>query len=121
MPRYELSEGSSNKFWEIKLSGKSFTTTYGKTEAIDATIPISVVGGNIDGVAAPLSESMSSETTQDDFDITVVGASTIPVALETSPGPKPARRPLPPPPRRPTPRRSSPGPMRWNGSGSRVP
>jgi uncharacterized protein (TIGR02996 family) len=30
MPRYELSEGTSNKFWEIKLSGTSFTTTYGK-------------------------------------------------------------------------------------------
>ncbi|HEX4418575.1 MAG TPA: WGR domain-containing protein [Kofleriaceae bacterium] len=30
MPRYELSEGTSNKFWEIKLSGASFTTTYGK-------------------------------------------------------------------------------------------
>src|SRR5436190_16836950 len=30
MPRYEFSEGTSNKFWEIKLSGKSFTTTYGK-------------------------------------------------------------------------------------------
>ena len=30
MPRYEFSEGSSNKFWEITLDGKSFTTTYGK-------------------------------------------------------------------------------------------
>jgi uncharacterized protein (TIGR02996 family) len=30
MPRYELSEGTSNKFWEITLSGTSFTTTYGK-------------------------------------------------------------------------------------------
>lgn len=30
MPRYEFSEGSSNKFWTIELSGKSFTTTYGK-------------------------------------------------------------------------------------------
>jgi predicted DNA-binding WGR domain protein len=30
MPRYEFSEGSSNKFWEIKLDGSSFTTTYGK-------------------------------------------------------------------------------------------
>jgi len=30
MPRYEFSEGSSNKFWEIELSGASFTTTYGK-------------------------------------------------------------------------------------------
>jgi uncharacterized protein (TIGR02996 family) len=30
MPRYELSESTSNKFWEIKLSGASFTTTYGK-------------------------------------------------------------------------------------------
>jgi uncharacterized protein (TIGR02996 family) len=30
MPRYEFSEGTSNKFWEIELKGKSFTTTYGK-------------------------------------------------------------------------------------------
>jgi predicted DNA-binding WGR domain protein len=30
MPRYEFSEGSSNKFWEISLNGKTFTTTYGK-------------------------------------------------------------------------------------------
>jgi len=30
MPRYEFSEGSSNKFWQIDLTGKSFTTTYGK-------------------------------------------------------------------------------------------
>jgi uncharacterized protein (TIGR02996 family) len=37
MPRYELSEGSSNKFWEIKLSGKSFTTTYGKIGASGQT------------------------------------------------------------------------------------
>jgi predicted DNA-binding WGR domain protein len=30
MPRYEFSEGSSNKFWEISLNGTSFTTTYGR-------------------------------------------------------------------------------------------
>jgi uncharacterized protein (TIGR02996 family) len=30
MPRYEFSEGTSNKFWEIQLAGKSFTTTYGR-------------------------------------------------------------------------------------------
>jgi uncharacterized protein (TIGR02996 family) len=30
MPRYELSDGSSNKFWEITLDGKSFKTTFGK-------------------------------------------------------------------------------------------
>src|SRR5258706_807389 len=30
MPRYEFSEGTSNKFWEINLSGKSFSTTYEK-------------------------------------------------------------------------------------------
>jgi uncharacterized protein (TIGR02996 family) len=33
VPRYEFSEGSSNKFWEIKLDGASFTTTYGKLGA----------------------------------------------------------------------------------------
>ncbi|MGZ3423537.1 MAG: WGR domain-containing protein, partial [Polyangiales bacterium] len=30
MPRYELSEGTSNKFWEIELEGSSFTTRYGR-------------------------------------------------------------------------------------------
>jgi len=30
VPRYEFSEGSSNKFWEIELDGSSFTTTYGR-------------------------------------------------------------------------------------------
>src|SRR5438045_470749 len=31
--RYELSEGTSNKFWEISLTDKSFTTKYGKIGA----------------------------------------------------------------------------------------
>jgi uncharacterized protein (TIGR02996 family) len=30
VPRYEFVEGSSSKFWEITLSGSSFTTTYGR-------------------------------------------------------------------------------------------
>jgi uncharacterized protein (TIGR02996 family) len=30
MPRYEFAEGSSSKFWEITLLGKSFTTKFGK-------------------------------------------------------------------------------------------
>jgi predicted DNA-binding WGR domain protein len=30
MPRYEFSDGSSNKFWQIELEGSSFTTTYGR-------------------------------------------------------------------------------------------
>ncbi|MBX3159254.1 MAG: WGR domain-containing protein [Deltaproteobacteria bacterium] len=30
MPRYEFVEGSSSKFWDIKLAGSSFTTTFGK-------------------------------------------------------------------------------------------
>ncbi|MBL8913124.1 MAG: WGR domain-containing protein [Archangium sp.] len=30
MPRYEFSEGTSNKFWEITLEGTGFKTTYGK-------------------------------------------------------------------------------------------
>jgi predicted DNA-binding WGR domain protein len=37
MARYEFSEGTSNKFWEIKLSGKSFTTTYGKIGTAGST------------------------------------------------------------------------------------
>jgi uncharacterized protein (TIGR02996 family) len=37
VPRYEFSEGSSNKFWEIKLSGTSFTTTYGKIGTAGST------------------------------------------------------------------------------------
>ncbi|MEI7893546.1 MAG: WGR domain-containing protein [Myxococcales bacterium] len=30
MPRYEFSEGTSNKFWDISLDGTSVTTTYGR-------------------------------------------------------------------------------------------
>lgn len=30
MARYELSQGSSHKFWEIHLRGSAFTTRYGK-------------------------------------------------------------------------------------------
>ncbi len=30
MPRYEFVKGSSSKFWEIELSGNSYTTIYGK-------------------------------------------------------------------------------------------
>ena len=30
MRRFEFSEGKSNKFWEIEVSGSSFTTTHGK-------------------------------------------------------------------------------------------
>lgn len=33
MPRYEFTEGSSNKFWEITLGSKSFTCKYGKIGA----------------------------------------------------------------------------------------
>jgi uncharacterized protein (TIGR02996 family) len=37
MPRYEFSEGTSNKFWDITLSGKSLTTTFGKIGAAGQT------------------------------------------------------------------------------------
>src|SRR5579864_2109861 len=30
MPRYEYSEGSSNKFWEITLDGNNVVTHYGR-------------------------------------------------------------------------------------------
>ena len=33
MPRYEFVDGKSSKFWEIALSGTSFTTTYGRIGA----------------------------------------------------------------------------------------
>jgi uncharacterized protein (TIGR02996 family) len=35
--RYEFSEGTSNKFWQIALSDKSFTTTFGKIGAAGQT------------------------------------------------------------------------------------
>ena len=37
MPRYEFSEGTSNKFWQIELKGSGFTTTYGKIGAAGQT------------------------------------------------------------------------------------
>jgi uncharacterized protein (TIGR02996 family) len=37
MPRYELSDGSSNKFWEIEQAGKSVTVKFGKIGAAGQT------------------------------------------------------------------------------------
>ncbi len=37
MPRYEFTEGSSSKFWQIDLKGDTFTTTYGKIGSSGST------------------------------------------------------------------------------------
>ena len=38
MPRYELVEGSSSKFWQIALEGTSFKTTHGKIGSSGTTL-----------------------------------------------------------------------------------
>ena len=61
MPRYELSEGSSNKFWDIKLTGKSFRTTYGK---IGATGQTTIKEFSSDALAKKEFEKLVAEKTK---------------------------------------------------------
>ena len=36
--RYEYTDGSSSKFWQIELAGASFTTTHGKIGSAGQTL-----------------------------------------------------------------------------------
>jgi uncharacterized protein (TIGR02996 family) len=58
MPRYEFAEGGSNKFWEITLTGKSFTTTYGK---IGTTGQTTIKSFNTDADAKKEADKITAE------------------------------------------------------------
>ena len=76
MPRYEFSEGSSNKFWEINLSGKSFTTTFGKIGTSGQT---SVKAWKDAAEAKKQYEKLIAEKTKKGYELAAGGKSKAPV------------------------------------------
>jgi predicted DNA-binding WGR domain protein len=90
MPRYEFSEGTSNKFWQIDLSGSSFTTTFGKIGTAGQTSTKS-----FDTDAKALSEytKLVAEKTKKGYQL--VGAPAAPVAGVATPRPGPAPKAAP--------------------------
>lgn len=95
MPRYEFSEGTSNKFWQIDLSGSSFTTTFGKIGTAGQTSTKS-----FDTDAKALSEytKLVAEKTKKGYQL--VGAGAAPVAGVPTPraAPAPKTQPVAAPP-----------------------
>jgi predicted DNA-binding WGR domain protein len=84
MPRYELSEGTSNKFWQIDLNGSSFTTTFGRIGSAGQSST-----KTYDSDAKALSEynKLIAEKTKKGYQL-VGGAS---VAAAGTPTPRPAK------------------------------
>jgi predicted DNA-binding WGR domain protein len=76
MPRYEFSEGSSNKFWEINLSGKSFTTTYGKIGTSGQT---TIKSWKDNAEAKTQYDKLIAEKTKKGYELTGGGKSKAPV------------------------------------------
>jgi predicted DNA-binding WGR domain protein len=87
MPRYELIEGSSKKFWEIALEGSSFTTTYGR---IGTDGQSSMKEYDSDEKAQKEHDKLIAEKTKKGY-VLVDGAGTAAVAPEpVKAAPKPA-------------------------------
>jgi predicted DNA-binding WGR domain protein len=99
MPRYEFSEGTSNKFWQIDLNGASFTTTFGKIGTAGQT---STKSYDSDAKAQTEYTKLIAEKTKKGYQL--VGAGTPPAGVPTpraAPAPKPtpvAIAPVVPPP-----------------------
>jgi predicted DNA-binding WGR domain protein len=102
MPRYEFSEGTSNKFWQIDLSGSSFTTTFGRIGSAGQSATKS-----FDSDAKALSEynKLIGEKTKKGYQLVA--------AVTTSAAATPRNAPSAPAPARaaaPTPRTAPPAP-----------
>ena len=82
MPRYEFSEGTSNKFWQIELEGTSFTTTFGK---IGTAGQSSTKSFDTDAKAESEYNKLIAEKTKKGYQL--VGAA---IAAAAAPGPKAA-------------------------------
>jgi predicted DNA-binding WGR domain protein len=91
MPRYEFVEGTSSKFWEIALAGKSFTTTYGRIGADGQSTKKSFASP---AAAAKEYEKLIGEKTRKGYKLVGGAAPAAPKAAAKTtakPAPKPAR------------------------------
>lgn len=85
MPRYELSEGTSNKFWQIDLNGSSFTTTFGR---IGSAGQSSTKSYDTDAKALAEYNKLIAEKTKKGYQL--VGAPSVASAGTPTPRPTPA-------------------------------
>ncbi|MBP9085442.1 MAG: DUF4132 domain-containing protein [Kofleriaceae bacterium] len=90
MPRYEFSEGASNKFWQIELTGTSFTTTFGK---IGTAGQSSTKAFDSEAKAALEYNKLVAEKTKKGYRLVAAGV--------VSAAPTPTTAHLPPPPAAP--------------------
>jgi uncharacterized protein (TIGR02996 family) len=88
MPRYEFSEGSSNKFWEIELTGSSFTTTYGKIGASGQT---TLKSFKDDAAAKKEYDKIVAEKVKKGYALVGGGAPAAVVAAAPAPAPQAAK------------------------------
>jgi len=89
MPRYEFSEGTSNKFWQIDLNGASFTTTFGKIGSSGQT---STKSFDTDAKALVEYNKLIAEKTKKGYQLTSGGTAVVaaaPAAPKAAPAPKP--------------------------------
>jgi uncharacterized protein (TIGR02996 family) len=110
MARYELSEGTSNKFWEIKLSGASFTTTYGKIGTAGQT---TLKEFNSEAEAKKEHDKLVAEKTRKGYALAGGGQAAAPRnddddTREATPVAKAAAKPARPAPARPAPAPAAP-------------
>jgi predicted DNA-binding WGR domain protein len=82
MPRYELVEGTSSKFWEIVLEGKSFTTKWGRIGTAGQSTTKSFATA---AVAKKEHEKLIAEKTKKGY--------TLVEAAGSKPAKKPAKKP----------------------------
>jgi uncharacterized protein (TIGR02996 family) len=89
MPRYEFAEGGSNKFWEITLTGKSFTTTYGK---IGTTGQTTIKSFGSDAEARKEADKITAEKVKKGY---ALAAGTPAAGVKAAPAAKAAAAPAP--------------------------
>lgn len=103
MPRFELSEGSSHKFWQIEVTGESFTVTYGRI----GTAGQAQTKSFADAAAAQAeADKLVREKVKKGYAEVGGGAISVSTVASTAPptttAPRP-RAPAPPPPAAPPP------------------
>jgi predicted DNA-binding WGR domain protein len=107
MPRYELKEGTSSKFWQIDLAGSSFTTTFGRIGTAGQTSTKSFAS---DAKALAEHDKLITEKTRKGYAL-VDGTTAVPAAAVTpaaAPTPAPVTTPVATP--KPAPAAPAPSP-----------
>jgi uncharacterized protein (TIGR02996 family) len=88
MPRYELSEGTSNKFWEIELTGSSYTSKWGKIGS--GSTSMSTKQHKDDAAAKKEYDKLIAEKVKKGYQLVDGGGATQPAPSKSKPGAAPS-------------------------------